>query len=261
MNNKIINIYKFGSCRSSICNHLNKSIHFTIHPYMTHTTKEVLQAISLLISDKNILDTNHKDCITLDTEKFIKNKKFYLQKLLKADIIYIEISSGKTIKDKDDFYYNIDKFIKYVKNNDDRNNCKVHHKYVRDSSLWDFDLINKKYNITQNIMTYDEILEDIKLITNKFNSKKFIFQGHLNLKFNHELLPKNFVIQQRQLIDNALINSKFPTIILKDIFKNWNLMEILDKNCVKNNNSIDLNHLSNNAKKEISHHFEKIINK
>jgi hypothetical protein len=93
-------------------------------------------------------------------------------------------------------------------------------------------------------MTSDEILEDIK----------FIFQGHLNFKFNHEILPKNFVIQQRQLIDDTLNKLNFPIIILKDIFKNWKLMEILDNDSVKSN-KIDLNHFSKNAIKEISRHF------
>ena len=86
-------------------------------------------------------------------------------------------------------------------------------------------------------------------------NKPIIYQGHINFYFdNYEPLKnKNYVINERQIIDNAIIKYNYKySIIYKDVFKNYNWRDILnDKN--------DLYHLNLFAMNILKEYVEKII--
>ena len=86
-------------------------------------------------------------------------------------------------------------------------------------------------------------------------NKPIIYQGHINFYFdNYEPLKNiNYVINERQIIDNAIIKyeNKY-SIIYKDVFTNYNWRDILsDQN--------DLYHLNSLGMDILKEYVEKII--
>jgi len=80
-------------------------------------------------------------------------------------------------------------------------------------------------------------------------NKPIIYQGHVNFYFdNYEPLKhKNYVINERQIIDNAILKyNKNKSIIYKNVFKNYNWRDIL----LSENDLYHLNSFAINILKE-----------
>jgi hypothetical protein len=221
-------IFKFGSCRTSIKNY---TIHDIIYNYChTHSTKEIIQYIDFFYGRKNIKDSLIPEGIMNNHDNFDANKyKLYLED---ADIVYIEISSINEVIDTNNFYYQLNYINKFDINK----------------------LINEKM-VIRNKTNIKSIIHDIHIIKQMIN-KPLIIQGHINLYFEgiDNLKNKNYIIEEREIIDKAIYNTGFKCIILKDLFKNYHWTEICDCSI-----KIDLNHFTEFGYKLIGNKFDELI--
>ena len=102
--------------------------------------------------------------------------------------------------------------------------------------------------------TEEDLYNDMITIQSRIN-KPIIYQGHINFYFdNYEPLKhKNYVINERQIIDNAILKyNQNKSIIYKNVFKNYNWRNIL----ISEN---DLNHLNTLGMDILKEYFEKYI--
>ena len=201
----MVKIFKIGSCR---LNYLHfdsiKKIEYINSPYYTHTTKEVIQLLEFLNGKKN--NSVFINSFPKNYEKIINNNK----KLFKeSDLVLIEISSIKELKDINGFYYNAVELGRNYKN----------HKI--------------KINMPSEKELYNDLLKIKELI-----KKPVIFQGHINLNFKNIGFIKNRVI-----IDDIL--KRFDnSIILHEVFKNKNIKDVCIYKKNTNQKEIDVNHLT-----------------
>jgi hypothetical protein len=111
-----------------------------------------------------------------------------------------------------------------------------------------------KDNNFHDILTEDDLYNDMITIQSRIN-KPIIYQGHVNFYFdNYEPLKnKDYVINERQVIDNAIIKYNYKhSIIYKNVFTNYNWRNIL----LSEN---DLHHLNSIGMDILKEYFEKIL--
>lgn len=226
-------IFIFGSCRT---NYLKTNDKYTVirNIDFTHSTKEVLQYLDFFDNKKNVLEALYPSGIiyTDYLESFAPN--FYKKKLEESDIVVIELSSIHSYYDKIKYYYQLDRISK-IKN--------------LSKSEW----VDKDNNF-HDILTEDDLYNDMITIQSRIN-KPIIYQGHVNFYFdNYEPLKnKDYVINERQVIDNAIIKYNYKhSIIYKNVFINYNWRDIL----LSENDLYHLNTFGMNILKE---YFEKNI--
>ena len=224
-------IFIFGSCRT---NYLGKNNNYTVirnHDF-THSTKEVLQYLDFFDNKKNVLEALYPSGIMSNHYKFDSN--YYKTQLEKSDIVIIELSSIHSFYDKKNYYYQVNRLSK-IKN--------------LDKSEW----IDKDNNF-HDILTEEDLYNDMIEIKSRIN-KRIIYQGHINFYFdNYEPLKnKNYVINERQKIDNAILKyDEKNSIIYKNVFKNYNWRNIL----LSEN---DLNHINSVGMNTLEKYFIKMI--
>jgi hypothetical protein len=226
-----MNIFIFGSCRTNYLKTIDKYSVVNNHDF-THTTKEVLQYLDFFYNKKNVFDALYPSGIMSNDSKFDSN--YYKTQLEKSDIVIIELSSIHSFYDKKNYYYQCNRLSK-IKN--------------LDKSEW----IDKDNNF-HDILTEEDLYNDMITIQSRIN-KPIIYQGHINFYFdNYEpLKKKNYVINERQIIDNAIIKyDNKKSIIYKNVFKNYNFKDIL----LSENDFCHLNSLGMDILKE---YFEKFI--
>lgn len=194
-------IFAFGSCRVQD----NKFIkHFVYGPPYTHDIKCVLQFIDYFENPNKwyMLPCAAKKAIIWKPWITFEQLKYAYEK---SDIILIEISSLKL-----KMYNNVaHSDWRLLREGEERK----YRKKVR---------ANYELNPSQ---TYDELVNDIKLIKRKV-SKPVLFQGHANLLFrnntveNDEVKDNDIRITSREIIDNAIIAEveKDNRIIINEIF-------------------------------------------
>ena len=224
-------IFIFGSCRT---NYLEKNKNYTVirNHNFTHSTKEVLQYLDFFDNKKNVLEALYPSGIMSNHYKFDSN--YYKTQLEKSDIVIIELSSIHSFYDKKNYYYQINHLSK-IKN--------------LDKSEW----IDKDNNF-HDILTEEDLYNDMITIQSRIN-KRIIYQGHVNFYFdNYEPLKnKNYVINERQKIDNAILKyDEKNSIIYKNVFKNYNWRNIL----LSEN---DLNHINSVGMNTLEKYFIKMI--
>ena len=226
-------IFVFGSCRT---NYLKTNDKYTVirnHDF-THSTKEVLQYLDFFDNKKNVLEALYPSGIiyTDYLDKFDSN--YYKKQLEESDIVIIELSSIQSYYDKKKYYYQLDRISK-IKN--------------LSKSEW----VDKDNNFHE-VLQEEDLYNDMITIQSRIN-KPIIYQGHVNFYFdNYEPLKnKNYVINERQIIDNAIIKYNYKySIIYKDVFTNYNWRDIL----LSEN---DLYHLNSIGMDVLKEYVEKII--
>lgn len=224
-------IFIFGSCRTNYLKTIDKYSVVNNHDF-THTTKEVLQYLDFFYNKKNVFEALYPSGIMSNDSKFDSN--YYKTQLEKSDIVIIELSSIHSFYDKKNYYYQCNRLSK-IKN--------------LDKSEW----IDKDNNF-HDILTEEDLYNDMITIQSRIN-KPIIYQGHINFYFdNYEpLKKKNYVINERQIIDNTILKyNKNKSIIYKNVFKNYNWRNLL----LSEN---DLNHLNSFAMNILKEYFEKFI--
>ena len=226
-------IFIFGSCRT---NYLQTNDKYTViknHDFI-HSTKEVLQYLDFFDNKKNVLEALYPSGIIYNDylDKFDSN--YYKKQLEESDIVIIELSSIQSYYDKKNYYYQLDRISK-IKN--------------LSKSEW----VDKESNF-HDVLKEEDIYNDMITIQSRIN-KPIIYQGHINFYFdNYEPLKnKNYVINERQIIDNAIIKYNYKhSIIYKNVFINYNWRDIL----LSENDLYHLNTFGMNILKE---YVEKII--
>lgn len=179
-------------------NYLNNQQDIYNQIYYTHTTKEILQIIDFFNGLQN--NSVYVKAFPNNFRTLVSRKK---KEFKKADAVLIEISSLKILKDSRGFFYNSVHLGKAYKN----------------------------HNIKFVKQTYDDLINDIFLIKKRIN-KKIIFQGHINLDFENI-----GHIKDREIIDQAIMDSHDNYVIYKNVFDKKDIRELLkDKS--------DLCHLS-----------------
>jgi len=201
-------IFIFGSCRT---NYLEKNNNYTVirnHDF-THSTKEVLQYLDFFDNKKNVLEALYPNGIINSDSLHNFDSNYYKKQLKESDIVIIELSSIHSYYDKKNYYYQLNRISK-IKN--------------LDKLEW----IDKDNNF-HDILTEEDLYNDMIEIKSRIN-KRIIYQGHINFYFdNYEPLKnKNYVINERQKIDNAILKyDEKNSIIYKNVFKNYNWRNIL----------------------------------
>ena len=226
-------IFIFGSCRTSYLKTNNK-YSVIINCDFTHTTKEVLQYLDFFDNKKNVFDALYPSGIIYSDKLDKFNSNYYKKQLEESDIVIIELSSTKLYYDKKNYYYQCNRLSK-IKN--------------LDKLEW----VDKDNNF-HDILTEEDLYNDMIKIKSRIN-KPIIYQGHVNFYFdNYEPLKnKNYVINERQKIDNAILKyDEKNSIIYKNVFKNYNWRNLL----LSEN---DLNHLNSFAMNILKEYFEKMI--
>lgn len=226
-------IFIFGSCRTS---YLQTNDKYTVirNIDFTHSTKEVLQYLDFFDNKKNVLEALYPSGIIHNDNIDKFNSNYYKKELEESDIVIIELSSTNSYYDKKKYYYQIDRISK-IKN--------------LSNSEW----VDKDNNF-HDILTEDDLYNDMITIQSRIN-KPIIYQGHVNFYFdNYEPLKnKDYVINERQVIDNAIIKYNYKhSIIYKNVFINYNWRDIL----LSENDLYHLNTFGMNILKE---YVEKII--
>ena len=189
------NVFCIGSCRTSYFDSPNDFL---------HTTKEILQLVSLI---DNIDNLEYFDLLRLVNRNFsrIGRIKYELNriknKINKSNLIILEISSLKEVYNKDaKIYCNIDLFNRVIrKDNDLKNNQQSLRKLFTMSEN-----INKNTIIVKQ--TKDILTNDLKKIYNYFvvkKNKKILLIPHINATFVDKNRNK-FKLQPRVLICNIL---------------------------------------------------------
>lgn len=118
-----------------------------------------------------------------------------------------------------------------------------------DKSEW----VDKDNNF-HDILTEEDLYNDMIIIQSRIN-KPIIYQGHINFYFDNyqPLKNKNYVINERQIIDNVIIKyDDKKSIIYKNVFSNYNWRDIL----LSEN---DLYHLNSIGMDVLKEYVEKII--
>tara|TARA_B110000008_G_C16835232_1_gene510310 strand:- start:198 stop:941 length:744 start_codon:yes stop_codon:yes gene_type:complete len=189
------NIFSMGSCRINYFNSPNDFL---------HTTKEILQLVSLI---DNIDNLEYFDLLRLVNRNFSRlgRIKYELNriknKINKSNLIILEISSIKEVYNKDDkIYCNIDLFNRVIhKDKDLKNNQHSLRKIFIMSEN-----INKNTIIVKQ--TKDILNNDLKKIYNYFvvkKNKKILLIPHINATFVDKNNNK-FKLPSRVLISNTL---------------------------------------------------------
>jgi hypothetical protein len=226
-------IFIFGSCRTSYLKTNNK-YSVIINCDFTHTTKEVLQYLDFFDNKKNVFDALYPSGIIYSDKLDKFNSNYYKKQLEESDIVIIELSSTQLYYDIKNYYYQLNRLSTIKK---------------LDKSEW----VDKDNNF-YDILTEDDLYNDMIEIKSRIN-KPIIYQGHVNFYFdNYEPLKnKNYVINERQKIDNAILKyDEKNSIIYKNVFKNYNWRNLL----LSEN---DLNHLNSFAMNILKEYFEKMI--
>ena len=182
-------IFAFGSCRVQDNKYIN---HYVKGQPYDHCIKSVVQFIDFFENPnkwEELPTAAKKAIIWKPWRTFEQLKKWYDE----ADIILVEISSLKLkmwngISHAD---------WRLLRHGEER-------KYIR------------QIRRNQTIQTYDDLINDIKIVISKVN-KPIIFQGHANIIFDNIGKIKN-----RELIDNAIISlvNCNNRIIISEIFGN-----------------------------------------
>ena len=226
-------IFIFGSCRM---NYLETNDKYTVikNHDCIHSTKEVLQYLDFFDNKKNVLEALYPSGIIYKDYLDNFDSNYYKKQLEESDIVIIELSSINSYYDKKKYYYQLDRISK-IKN--------------LSKSEW----VDKESNF-HDVLQEEDLYNDMIIIQSRIN-KRIIYQGHINFYFdNYESLKnKNYVMNERQIIDNAIIKyeNKY-SIIYKDVFKNYNWRDILsDQN--------DLYHLNSFGMNILKEYVEKII--
>jgi hypothetical protein len=226
-------IFIFGSCRT---NYLQTNNKYTVIRNIDciHSTKEILQYLDFFDNKKNVLEALYPSGI-IDNDSLDKfNSNYYKKELEESDIVIIELSSINSYYDKKKYYYQLDRISK-IKN--------------LSKSEW----VDKESNF-HDVLKEEDIYNDMITIQSRIN-KPIIYQGHINFYFdNYEPLKnKNYVMNERQIIDNAIIKyeNKY-SIIYRDVFKNYNWRDILlSENDLHHLNSFGMNILKEYVEKRI----------
>ena len=201
-------IFIFGSCRTSYLKTNNK-YSVIINCDFTHTTKEVLQYLDFFDNKKNVFDALYPSGIIYSDKLDKFNSNYYKKQLEESDIVIIELSSTQLYYDIKNYYYQLNRLSTIKK---------------LDKSEW----VDKDNNF-YDILTEDDLYNDMIEIKSRIN-KPIIYQGHVNFYFdNYEPLKnKNYVINERQKIDNAILKyDEKNSIIYKNVFKNYNWRNLL----------------------------------
>jgi hypothetical protein len=226
-------VFVFGSCRTSYLKTNDKYSVIKNHDF-THSTKEVLQYLDFFDNKKNVLEALYPSGIIYNDYLDTFNPDYYKKQLEESDIIVIELSSIQSYYDYKKYYYQLDRLSK-IKN--------------LSKSEW----VDKDNNFHE-VLQEEDLYNDMITIQSRIN-KPIIYQGHVNFYFdNYEPLKhKNYVINEREIIDNAIIKyeNKY-SIIYRDVFKNYNWRDIL----LSENDLYHLNSFGMNILKE---YVEKII--
>jgi len=226
-------VFVFGSCRTSYLKTNDKYTVIKNHDFI-HTTKEVLQYLDFFDNKKNVLEALYPSGIIYNDYLDTFNPIYYKKQLEESDIVVIELSSIHLYYDKKNYYYQLNRLSK-IKN--------------LDKSEW----IDKDNNF-HYLLKEEDLYDDMITIQSRIN-KPIIYQGHVNFYFdNYEpLKQKNYVINERQIIDNAILKyNQNKSIIYKNVFTNYNWRDIL----LSEN---DLNHLNSFAINILKEYFEKYI--
>jgi hypothetical protein len=218
---KKINVYRIGSCRTNyLCKKDDINTNNYLYGNFTHTTKEVIQQIKMLNNEINIHECEYPKCFTT----YISKSKTINGMYNDADVILIELSSIKEVIDNAGFYYNIVELMRHY------NPKEVPTKYV-----------------CQNA-TLEDVKNDISIIKSMIN-KPIIFQGHINMNF----INNTSKLSSRKLIDQAISNEL--NLTYENIFG-----DDKEKVCtLKDDGSIDPNHLTKYAYNELYKNFVKIL--
>jgi len=226
-------IFVFGSCRINYLKPNDKYSVIQNHDF-THSTKEVLQYLDFFDNKKNVLEALYPSGIIYTDYLNTFNPNYYKKELEESDIVVIEICSIQSYYDYKKYYYQLNRISK-IKN-------------LSKSEWVDQD---KNFN---DILTEEDLYNDMIAIQSRIN-KPIIYQGHINFYFdNYEPLKhKNYCIDERQIIDNAIIKyDNQKSIIYKNVFKNYNWRDIvIDKT--------DINHLNLLGMNILKEYFEKIV--
>lgn len=220
----MVKIFKIGSCRTSLSEHLNKDdFYFVDNHDFTHTTKEVIMYLDIIDGTKALKDIDRISCLMKDVDKF--DVEFYKRMIDESDILIIEISSLKIIK-SGDLYYQI-----------------VRHKVEqRKSKMSDFSIyIQDEADFINDI---DEICRRIK--------KPIIFVPHITLDFSIELESES-LIETRQTIEKYVVDNTKYNIKTSDLFSGYHYSEICD--CSK---KFDPNHYTKLGYKILSKKIEEM---
>jgi hypothetical protein len=226
-------IFIFGSCRTNYLQTTDKYTVIKNHDFI-HSTKEVLQYLDFFDNKKNVLEALYPSGIIHNDSLDKFNSNYYKKELEESDIVIIELSSIQSYYDKKNYYYQLDRISK-IKN--------------LSKSEW----VDKESNF-HDVLKEEDIYNDMITIQSRIN-KPIIYQGHINFYFdNYEPLKnKNYVINERQIIDNAIIKYNYKhSIIYKNVFINYNWRDIL----LSENDLYHLNTFGMNILKE---YVEKII--
>lgn len=226
-------IFIFGSCRTRYLQTNDKYTVIRNHDTL-HSTKEVLQYLDFFDNKKNIFEALYPSGIINKDYLDNFNSNYYKKQLEESDIVIIELSSIQSYYDKKNYYYQLDRISK-IKN--------------LSKSEW----VDKESNF-HDVLKEEDIYNDMITIQSRIN-KPIIYQGHINFYFdNYEPLKnKNYVINERQIIDNAIIKYNYKhSIIYNNVFINYNWRDIL----LSENDLYHLNTFGMNILKE---YVEKII--
>lgn len=210
----MVSIFKLGSCRTNLVD--IETITYNIG--YSHTTREIIQYLKIYNDTLEVHDIPFIDCfITEMNNKQINRCKNHFHQ---SDTILIELSSLK-LYEYNGFYYN--------------------------SNYHKLSTTENKDFITMKLQSDNEFLEDMKEIVSLCGNKKVIFIGHLNMNFYD--LP-TFNSSYRVKIDELLKQCNYSSIILSELFKDYDYKEIIDK---------DINHLNDKSKTVIARYLLKMI--
>jgi hypothetical protein len=190
-------VFKFGSCRSEIGKNSKNKWFYGNH--YTHSTKEVLQYLKMFDNKTYFEKCKNPTGIMHNSRTFLERIDLLKKQLAEADVVYVEISTLKNTTDEDGYCYRED-------------HANPYHEDPLDVSIYS--------KFKQSLMTVEEIVADLKEIQ-CLTGKPVIVQSHMNLKFTDldSLTSTNFMIPTRQTIDNAIVQSGLPAVLLSEVFE------------------------------------------
>lgn len=208
----MINIFNIGACRTMFEKQSkdNDTIKCIKNSDLTHTTKEVLMYLDLFENKKSI--HTYPKITSLMYEQKLSSFNIKKHQYLNSDVITIEISSFKLIKEND-YYYQINR--------------------SRETGNGDMERI---------IQTEEDFANDIKEINERIK-KPIIYMTHLNLDY-YDIEGLYGYIEERERIDDYVKKYCDNFILPKNVFYNMDYKEVCD--FYQRND--DTTHINNDAK-------------
>jgi hypothetical protein len=228
------NIFKMGSCRTSISGYLD-NFDCEYNYDLTHTTKEIIMYLDILDGKIDFKNMKYISCLMRHPNKFKLNT--YRKMLNLSDIVIIEISSLKIVK-SDDFYYQIVRYNEENKINNISNDFSIY------------------------LQTEDDFVRDIEEIYERIK-KPIIFVPHITMDFKRDLNPggtgenlqleNESLVKTRQTIEKYVVDNTKYNIKTSDLFSGYHYSEICD--CSK---KFDPNHYTKLGYKILSKKIEEM---